>query len=683
MNRMQVSHNRRSPFFWLVMFACALGAFAQTVYAADSSEPPAVVDALKSLKKLKRRVADAPARQAVYDLVAAQGDAAVIPALTAYKSGLLLITDTGLEIYGDQINLPDGTSAYPVLDALTGKAILGSDGKPVLAPKLDLTDAAGPPPRAEKQIITELISILSLKDADPTARVESIRAAGERATKAFVDQGEQDRVAAALKAARDQLVASPDDKAAVAAIDAAIAEKKTTFLMAVPSNNAVANVNAALSSVMDGANYPAFNSLRNSLNDYQDYLDAQQSAKGQLPKYSKALHAQLDANNTTGKVHDALIEATTELDAVLTDDKQTQLAALDKLGSIGTQRADNVLRKFSEAAHTMGDKDLAAAADVAMARADRYQTEVSLLEDTFAGLSTGSILILIALGLSIIFGLMGVINMAQGEFLMVGAFTTYCVSYFFAHHMPGYFDYYPIVAVPAAFLVSGIVGFLCELIVVRWLYGRPLETLLATWGISLILIQTARIIFGDSLSVSSPSWMQGAVEVMPDFLIPLNRLFIVIYCAICIFVVYFVVNRTKLGLLLRATTQNRDMANALGVATRRVDAFTFALGAGLAGLAGVAVPMYNKINPGVGQEYIVDCFMVVVVGGVGKLAGAIIAGLGLGFLNKYLEPLLSSYKSIESGASVYAKVIVLALIVLFLQWRPSGLFPPKGRMADA
>jgi len=291
--------------------------------------------------------------------------------------------------------------------------------------------------------------------------------------------------------------------------------------------------------------------------------------------------------------------------------------------------------------------------------------------------------VLLALGLSIVFGLMGVINMAHGEFMMVGAFTTYVVSEIFKAHFPSAYDYYLICAVPAAFMVSGFVGLLCEWIVIRHLYGRPLETLLATWGIGLILIQTARVIFGDTLSVTPPSWMEGGIEIAPDLVFPLNRVTIIIFCGLCILVVYFVVNRTKLGLLLRATTQNRDMAAALGVATRQVDAFTFAFGAGLAGLAGVMVPLYNKINPNIGQEYIVDSFMVVVVGGVGKLAGAIIAGLGLGFLNKYLEPLFQSIPSLASGASVIGKVVVLGLIVVFLQWRPAGLFPPKGRMADS
>jgi urea transport system permease protein len=230
--------------------------------------------------------------------------------------------------------------------------------------------------------------------------------------------------------------------------------------------------------------------------------------------------------------------------------------------------------------------------------------------------------------------------------------------------------------------VAGLIGFVCELVVIRHLYGRPLETLLATWGIGLILIQSARVGFGDTLSVTPPKWMEGGIEVMPDLYLPLNRLFIIGFCAVCIAGVYFIVNKTKLGLLLRATTQNREMASALGVPTRRVDALTFAFGAGLAGLAGVVVPLYNKINPSIGQEYIVDSFMVVVVGGVGKLAGAIIAGIGLGFLNKYLEPILQNFKAMESSASVISKVVVLGLIVMFLQWRPSGLFPPRGRMAD-
>jgi urea transport system permease protein len=273
--------------------------------------------------------------------------------------------------------------------------------------------------------------------------------------------------------------------------------------------------------------------------------------------------------------------------------------------------------------------------------------------------------------------------MAQGEFMMVGAFTTLFVARIFNNYFPAAYGYYLLAAVPAAFLVSGAVGFLIEGLVIRHLYGRPLETLLATWGVGYVLVWMVRHLFGNNVSIRPPAWMEGGWEVAPDIVFPLNRVYIILFCVICIAVVYFVINGTKLGLLLRATTQNREMAAALGVATRRVDGFTFAFGAGLAGLAGVAVPMYDNINPEMGQRYIVDCFMVVVVGGVGKLAGAIWAGFGLGFIGKYLEPILGSIKSMASGASVLNKVFVLAAVIVFLHWRPQGLFPPKGRNADA
>jgi urea transport system permease protein len=391
-----------------------------------------------------------------------------------------------------------------------------------------------------------------------------------------------------------------------------------------------------------------------------------------------ALKTQLAAD-PNGKFSTDIREAIARLE-LLSGTRDEKLAAVSTLGTFKTNRSLTSLERARD--HAKDDPQLLAATNASIAACNSYQSRISFIQDTFAGLSAGSILVLLALGLSIIFGLMGVINMAHGEFMMIGAFTTYVVSEFFRAHFPGIYDWYPIVAIPMAFLVAGLAGFICEGLVIRHLYGRPLETLLATWGIGMILIQAARGKFGDNLSVRPPSWIEGGVEVMPDLVFPLNRIYIIAFCTMCIGMVYFIVNRTKLGLLLRATTQNREMAAALGVATRRVDALTFAFGTGLAGLAGVAVPMYNKINPSIGQEYIVDSFMVVVVGGVGKLAGAIIAGLGLGFLNKYIEPLLQSVPSLASGATVLGKVIVLALIVLFLQFRPAGLFPPKGRMAD-
>lgn len=349
-----------------------------------------------------------------------------------------------------------------------------------------------------------------------------------------------------------------------------------------------------------------------------------------------------------------------------------KMAAAEQLGSLGTMRAISALEKILQDSST--HEILISAAHKNMQLAQNYQKKISVIKNTFSGLSLGSILILMALGLSVIFGLMGVINMAHGEFMMLGAFTTYVVSQIFKNYLPvAYFDYYFLIAIPAAFMVSALVGWICESLLFRRLYGRPFETILATWGLSLVLIQIVRIIFGDTLSLTPPSWLSGGWEIMPDLTFPANRVFIILFCSVIIVSFYLLVNRTRLGLLLRASTQDRQTAASLGVPVRRVDGLAFALGAGLAGLAGCAVPLFDKINPSMGQSYVVDSFMVVVLGGVGKLGGSIFGGLGLGFLSKYIEPFMGA---------VYGKVAVLALIVLFLQWKPSGLFPSKGRNAD-
>ena len=351
-----------------------------------------------------------------------------------------------------------------------------------------------------------------------------------------------------------------------------------------------------------------------------------------------------------------------------------QLAAAETLAEMGSSRGASQLRLTLERAENAGDLILANKIEAALVRIESYQQHIRLAHHTFAGLSLGSILILLALGLSIIFGLMRVINLAHGEFMMVGAYTTYVVSEIFKGWLPpGAFDYYFFFALPLAFLVSGFVGLICEVFVIRHLYGRQMETLLATWGISLLLIQGVRVIFGDTTSLTPPGWLQGGWEIAPELVFPLNRVFIIVFCGASIAAVYFLVLRTKFGLLLRATTQDREIASTLGVRTRMIDALTFSFGAGLAGLAGTVVPLFDKLNPNLGQSYIVDSFMVVVVGGVGKLLGVISAGAGLGFLTKYIEPWLEA---------VYGKLAVLGLIILFLQWRPSGLFPPKGRLAE-
>ncbi len=350
-----------------------------------------------------------------------------------------------------------------------------------------------------------------------------------------------------------------------------------------------------------------------------------------------------------------------------------KIQAAHLLGEHGSARGASSLRASLQDKAT-SDPEFKSAVEDALAKIDRYQIRIGFIQNLFSGLSLGSILILMALGLAVIFGLMGVINMAHGEFMMLGAFTAYVVSECFKRYLPPeFFNYYFLCAIPAAFMLSACAGWLCEWALVRHLYGRPLETLLATWGLSLVLIQAVRVLFGDTLSLTPPEWLKGSWEVSGDLVFPINRLFIIGFCAVCALLFYLIVQKTKLGLLLRSTVQDRETASTLGVPIRRVDGLTFALGTGLAGLAGCVIPLYDKINPGMGQGYVVDSFMVVVLGGLGKLAGVIIGGVGLGFLSKFIEPFLQA---------VYGKAAVLAMIIVFLQWRPAGLFPSKGRLAD-
>jgi urea transport system permease protein len=384
-----------------------------------------------------------------------------------------------------------------------------------------------------------------------------------------------------------------------------------------------------------------------------------------------ALQRQLEANPEK-RISEALAESIACIQMVH-GTKEEKIRAAHLLGASGSARGASSLRKALEDQSTNAP-ELKSAIQGALAKIDRYQYWIKLVQNLFSGLSLGSILILMALGLAVIFGLMGVINMAHGEFMMLGAFTAYVVCEGFKRYLPpGFFNYYFLCAVPAAFLLSACAGWLCEWALIRHLYGRPLETLLATWGLSLVLIQAVRVFFGDTLSLAPPEWLKGSWEVSRDLVFPINRLFIIVFCTVCTLLFYLIVQKTKLGLLLRSTVQDRDTASSLGVPIRRVDGLTFALGTGLAGLAGCVIPLYDKINPGMGQGYVVDSFMVVVLGGLGKLAGVIIGGVGLGFLSKFIEPFLQA---------VYGKAAVLAMIILFLQWRPSGLFPSKGRMAD-
>ena len=292
----------------------------------------------------------------------------------------------------------------------------------------------------------------------------------------------------------------------------------------------------------------------------------------------------------------------------------------------------------------------------------------------FSGASLGSILLLVALGLAITYGLMGVINMAHGELMMIGAYATWLVQGLFQAYLPGAFDWYLVAAVPMAFLASALVGAVLERGVLRFLYGRPLETLLATWGISLVLMQLVRTVFGaQNVAVENPAWMSGGWQVLPNLTLPLSRLVIIAFAFAVLAGVAWLIARTRLGLFVRGVTQNRPIASCMGVNTARVDTLAFALGSGIAGLAGCALSQVGNVGPDLGQSYIVDAFMVVVLGGVGQLAGTVYAALGLGILNKFLEG--------WTGA-VLAKIAVLVFIIAFIQKRPQGLFAVKGRNAE-
>jgi len=350
-----------------------------------------------------------------------------------------------------------------------------------------------------------------------------------------------------------------------------------------------------------------------------------------------------------------------------------RVAAAEALGRLRSVNAMEPL--YQIAGDAQAPVPLAAAARGAIKRIERWGLFTRAIEIAFQGLSLSSILLLMALGLAIVFGLMGVINMAHGELMALGAYSTFLMQGWFIAYFPNRFDYYFLVALPFSFLVSATLGFALERGIIRHLYGRPLETLLLTWGLSLMIQQGLRLWFGAAnVDVTSPRWLSGGVPVMIGVQLPYNRLFIIGLAAVCVGAMYYLLFRTDAGLRIRAVTQNRGMAACLGVRARWVDAGTFALGAGLAGLAGCAITQIGNVGPELGQNYIVDSFMVVVTGGVGKLLGSILAALGIGGLNKIIEP---------SMGAVFGKVLILAMVILLIQRRPSGLFAAKGRYAES
>lgn len=348
-------------------------------------------------------------------------------------------------------------------------------------------------------------------------------------------------------------------------------------------------------------------------------------------------------------------------------DAQAQAKAIETLGDTADLNNQAALEKFAKSTQ---DEHMRSAALTAAKKIEKKVEWAQWAETLSFGISLGSVLVLAAIGLSITFGVMGVINMAHGELMMIGAYCAYVIQ----QALPQYMEASILIAIPVAFVVSGLVGLLIERLVVRHLYGRPLETLLATFGVSLILQQAVRSIFSPlNRMVQTPDWMSGAWQILPTLALTWNRVYIIGFSFLCFAFMWGVMNKTRLGLEVRAVAQNREMAKAMGISSHRVDMLTFALGSGLAGVAGVALSQLTNVGPNLGQSFIVDSFMVVVVGGVGNLWGTLVAGLSLGILNKVFEPWVGA---------VLSKIIMLVVIILFIQKKPRGLFPQKGRAAS-
>ena len=396
------------------------------------------------------------------------------------------------------------------------------------------------------------------------------------------------------------------------------------------------------------------------------------SSSGLVELVEKAL-----AKETNAEIRNVflLVLAKEELHS---DDKQKRLKSLKTIREFGNNDFKSVLetllKKNEKGEFLESDPEIRDSADKALSSIERRQFFINQIANLFYGMSLGSILLLAALGLAITFGLMGVINMAHGEMLMIGAYSTFVIQNLFKEYLPNLFDWYLIAAIPTAFLVSGVVGIIMERSVIRHLYGRPLETLLATWGISLVLIQTVRLIFGaQNVEVANPSYLSGGIQAFNGVVLPFNRIAIIIFVIFVVVLVWTLLQKSSLGLQVRAVTQNRGMASCVGISTRKIDMYTFGLGSGVAGLGGVALSQIGNVGPELGQLYIVDSFMVVVLGGVGKIAGTVAGAMGLGVLNKFLEPV---------AGAVLGKIFVLVLIIIVIQKRPQGLFALKGRMVD-
>jgi urea transport system permease protein len=474
-----------------------------------------------------------------------------------------------------------------------------------------------------------------------------------------------------LDRAQVEKLASEDNDEKIAAIAALVAEgdPKAAEVLRQAAEGEITIDGKKVEVVMN-------NRVRGRIAEALSVLQLLSPNSGERLEAAKALAGGADAAmlplvlRATEKESDPEIKALLQMTAagmqLKSEDRAVRLAAVRMLGS-----SNNKSLLLEAASDT--DEEIRLEAQKGLRAVEARLTWGEWLGLAFAGASLGSILLLAALGLAITYGLMGVINMAHGELIMIGAYTTYVVQGFFRGS--SLFDWYLLAAVPAAFITAGMVGMALERSVIRWLYGRPLETLLATWGISLMLIQGVRTLFGaQNVQVENPSFMSGGIQALSNVVLPWNRVFILLFAVSVLIGMWLLLSRTRLGLYIRGVTQNRSMAACVGVPTARVDTWAFGLGSGIAGLAGCALSQVGNVGPDLGQGYIVDSFLVVVFGGVGQLAGTVYAALTLGFANKLLES--------WSGA-VLAKIAVLVFIIIFIQRRPQGLFALKGRAVEA
>ncbi|GAB2889695.1 urea ABC transporter permease subunit UrtB [Paralcaligenes sp. KSB-10] len=507
--------------------------------------------------------------------------------------------------------------------------------------------------------------LASLASGDTGARLQAISRLGQL----------PDPLAARVLEALDSenLYATPQGRVLIMGKDKRALDPATGQKEALPTDADAVTINNRLRRAIDGA--LAVSRLFSP--DPAARLAAAKRMQQSSDVTRLALLAQALAKETDARVRSALQIAQANLEIKSTD-AALRMHAVTTLGD--TNNAEfrpvlaSMLGKDASGAYLEPDAGVRSAVTVALKHIDRHLATIEWAGNLFYGISLGSVLLLASLGLAITFGLMGVINMAHGELLMIGAYATYVVQWVFRQFAPGWMDWYVLVALPVAFVVTALVGMALERTVIRWLYGRPLETLLATWGISLILMQTVRTLFGaQNVEVSNPSWMSGGITVLGGLVLSHNRLVIIVFAMLVVFLVWLLLNHTRLGLFVRAITQNRSMADCVGVPTGRIDMLAFGLGSGIAGLAGVALSQLGNVGPDLGRGYLVDSFMVVVTGGVGQLAGTVIAAMGLGGVNKFLEP--------YAGA-VMAKIVILVLIVLFVQKRPQGLFAPRGRSVE-